>query len=290
MFLAGIPQTVLPFQFAPRGIASHWTAGSPGRAGAVATALDFKNDPGRNASYHELHWWDASTRTFGVLQIVRGDRAAHSMNPNQPPPGQAPSERAPWTPNALVKRILGDRWGDPNAYSYGVSFAGMPADLTAAMRDRRFIECEARRTRELMARYARSLAKRPLFNHGDGQPVDRRDWGPELRGAIYALIFPEVDMKPVTLKPVQQDWHTGVGPHVASSPSAPPGGEFWTGGPELGERKWFVASVRVRTIAVTADGRWYLVAFGSEILWMHRNNLRPIAGTRIPATGFGPPP
>jgi hypothetical protein len=132
----------------------------------------------RNASYHEIWYWDAASQTFGVLRIVPANRAAHSMNPAQPP----------WAPNALVREILGDKWWNPNSFSYAVSFAGMPADLVAAMRHPAFVLGAARRTRELLAQETTITHPRPLFNHGEGQPSTRYDWGTELRPAIYAAL------------------------------------------------------------------------------------------------------
>jgi hypothetical protein len=176
MYLAGIPQTILVGGLASRGIACHWTAGAPGRAGAVATARYFVNNT-RNASYHEIWWWDGTT--FGVLRIVPIDRAAHSMNPNQPP----------WEPVPLVREILGDKWWNPNSYSYTVSFAGMPEDLAAAIRSPGFVGYATRRIRELLAQETTISHPRPLFNHGEGQPSTRYDWGTELRPLIYAQLF-----------------------------------------------------------------------------------------------------
>lgn len=183
-YLAGIPQTALLGGLPSRGISVHWTAGSPGRAGARGTAQFFVDRADRNASYHELWWWEAATGTFGVLLIVRSTRAAHSMNPTPPPAG-------PYAPNAEVRRILGDRVGDPNAASYAVSFAGMPADLAAAMRDPRFVAYATRRIRELLVSEDTIRDPRPLFNHGWAQPSTRYDAGEALIPAIYRALYPE---------------------------------------------------------------------------------------------------
>lgn len=173
-YLAGIPQTAIQGGLKPRGIAMHWTAGNPGRAGALATARYFVTAPSRNASYHILVYWDRAYRVFGVMWIVPVDRAAHSMNPGRP---------LPWEPNAEVRRILGDRWWDPNGVSLAVSFAGMPADLDLAMKDADFIRGYARLIRELSV--IPSLDARPLFNHGWGQPSTRYDAGDRLIPAVY---------------------------------------------------------------------------------------------------------
>lgn len=175
-FRAGVPQTVLSWGFTPAGIALHWTAGGPGRKGATSTLEDVLiGMPARNASYHELWWWEAATGTLHVLEIVRGDRAAHSMNPRPPD----------WAPLPEVRRILGSRAHDPNAASYAISYAGMPADLDAALDDPRFIVAAAERIAQLLDRYAESLADEPLFNHGWGQPSTRTDAGERLIPALY---------------------------------------------------------------------------------------------------------
>jgi hypothetical protein len=181
-FRSGVPQTAFLNGAGPfRGISCHWTAGAPGRNGALGTVQFFIDRADRNASYHEIWWWE--NKTFGVMRVVRPERASHSMNPTPPT----------WSPTALVRRILGTKVGDPNRYSYSVSFAGMPADFERAMTDPDFVHGMARRTRELYAQFG-SLAADPLFNHGEGQPATRYDWGTVARPKIYAALnAPEDD-------------------------------------------------------------------------------------------------
>lgn len=201
-FRRGVPQTILPRPLAPTGIACHWTAGAPGEAGALGTIQFFIDRRDRNASYGELWWWDGRSGTFGVIEVVPGDRASHSLNPNRPP----------WEPNAEVRRILGARVWDPNAACYSISFAGMPADLAVAMADPAFVRYAARRIGELVGRYRASLADRPLFNHGWGQPSSRSDAGDRLIPAIYAaLAAKEDDMPTPDREYVPQLWHVKPG-------------------------------------------------------------------------------
>ena len=92
----------------------------------------------------------------------------------------------------------------------------------------------------------------------------------------------------MVLRTVRESWTTGVGDSLSSSASdTTPGGQFFTEGPGVGDRKWFTTAERVTSIAETADGLWRLLLYGSELLWMHRLNLRPVAGSRVPATGYG---
>ena len=172
-FRSGMPQTILS-SFRPRGIACHTTEGAEGEAGAVGTILFLAGNPGRNASYHEL--WYPKLGGFEARRIVRPDRAAHSMNPAQP---------SPWSPEVRVRRILGDRWGDPNAYSYAVSVAGSTNHTVPRLINDHpgFMEGARRRTRELLERFSSSLSPDPLFNHGEGQN-NRYDWGLLLRPAL----------------------------------------------------------------------------------------------------------
>jgi hypothetical protein len=91
------------------------------------------------------------------------------------------------------------------------------------------------------------------------------------------------DMTPVILRPVRQDWTTGVGD---------PGGVFYTGGPGLGAKKQFNVASRVTSIAedmtsTGLSGNWRVVLYGAELLWFPRASIEPIPNTRIPATGFG---
>ena len=194
-YLAGIPQTALVGGLPSRGIAAHWSAGAPGRRGALATAQFFVDRSDRNASYHELWWWDPTTGTFGVFLLVPADRAAHSMNPNPPPAG-------PYAPNAEVRRILGDKVRDPNGAAYAISFAGMPADLEKALADPRFRTYARRRFAELRQQET-TLVPRPLFNHGWAQPSTRYDAGERLIPILYGE---EADMPTPNMEWVPQLW------------------------------------------------------------------------------------
>lgn len=182
-----------------------------------------------------------------------------------------------WSPNSLVREILGDRVWDPNAVSYAVAFAGMPADLAAAMKDRWFVLCAARRIRELLVQETTITHPRPLFNHGEGQPSTRYDWGTELRPAIYRELYgaaePQED-EMITWRAVEEDWDTANG------------SVFWDG---EGERKEFTGVHRVHSVAESTDGVYRLLDWGngSEYLVALRKGLKAVPGTRNPASGYG---
>lgn len=197
----GMPQTALVGGLPSRGMAGHWSAGGPGRAGALATARFLIAEASRNASYHELWWWEAATRTFGVLLLVHHWRAAHSMNP------RPVSQGGPYDPQPEVRRILGDKVGDPNAAAYAVSFAGMPADLEAALRWPAFVDGAVRRIYELLEQETTITIDHPIFTHGEAQPSTRYDWGTAMRPALYARLYPEeADMPTPPLSYVPQLW------------------------------------------------------------------------------------
>lgn len=99
----------------------------------------------------------------------------------------------------------------------------------------------------------------------------------------------ETDDMALPLRRVQQDWWTGTGNILAKDSHDAPGGQFFTDGPGVGTPKWFTTRTKVRSIAESGDGLWRLIELGSEVLYMHRYNLRPIEGTRLPTTGFGAP-
>lgn len=192
-YRTGIPQTAIPGGLQPRGIAMHWTAGVTGENGADATIRFFISAAQRNASYHVLVWWE--NRTFGVRWIVPPARAAHSLNPSPPT----------YSPTSEVRRILGDRWRDPNAACLAVSFCGMPDDLHEALKDSEFIDGYARLVRELVATHG--LGPRPLFNHGWAQPTTRFDAGNALIPAIYAALA-RTEEPDVTIEP-GANWERG---------------------------------------------------------------------------------
>jgi hypothetical protein len=271
-YRAGMPQTALATPLRPRGIACHTTEGAEGEQGALGTIQFLIDRADRNASYHEI--WYAKGDGFEARRIVRLDRAAHSMSPAQPP----------WNPNDRVRRILGDRWYDPNAYSYAVSIAGTTAvTVPNLVNDPGFMAGAARRIAEIRAAFP-SLSADPMFNHGEGQ-ADRSDWGPLMRPAILAIPLPGGDM-PVLTKPVREKW------------KVPAGMSFYVGGPGVGELKQFTEATELWSNGETLDGRWRRLEYHDspdigEELWADgyrtTRKMQPIAGTRNPATGYGSP-
>lgn len=202
IYRSDMPQTAFSAPIQPRGIAGHWTVGGIGRAGALSTISFLAGTPTRNASYHEVWYWERVSRIFGVIRIVPARNAAHSMNPVQPPNG-------PWNPVAEVKRILGDRWWDPNRYSYAAAYAGGPSDLALDLREPDFVDGCARRSRELLGELSGSLADRPLFTHAQGQPGNKTDWGSALTPLIYGelLTLPDTGVDPMPTRDfVPQLW------------------------------------------------------------------------------------
>lgn len=258
-----------------KGIACHWTVGNPGRAGALGTVDYFLANPGLNASYHELWWWE--NNTFGVMRIVPPQNAAHSMNP------------AAFNPNDNTRRIMGTYVWDANRYAYAVSFAGMEHHLVEAMNDPDFIVAAARRIKELQSQFVSTLSSDPLFGHYEIQPPPNKiDWGTVFSGKIYEVLNAPIIREPnMLLGQAQQKWTT-KGTH-----------EFWTKGPGLGDRKVFGGPSAITTmfeeVVIQADGsknsgKWRVFPLNGEGLWIHRNFIDPVANSRVPVSGWGPPP
>lgn len=193
-FRAAVPHTVLAGgALRPRGLAGHTTEGGEGEAGFLGTVDHVLIAmPERSAGYHE--GWYPKNGGFEARRITRPEHAAHSMNPRRPPWRDPPLER--------VRRILGDRWWDPNAVSYAIAIAGSTGvTIPRLVTDPGFMAGARRRYAELQQQFATSLADDPLFNHGEGQ-TDRSDWG-TFRAALLAPAPEEADMPtpPLTYVP-----------------------------------------------------------------------------------------
>ncbi len=269
-YASGVPQTIVS-GFAPRGLAMHWTAGGTGRAGALGT-LKYLIDSRyvTNASYHILVWPDYTAQATYAMWIVPPGRASHSMNPGNAYVYSSTKDRATqdrWF--AEVRRILGIKATDPNAGCIAISFCGMPTDLEEAMGHDWFVAD----MRQLVAEVSEipSITDRPLFNHGWIQPSTRYDAGEALIPALYGE-----DMAVFT-RPVREKW------------KIPSGTEFYTGGPAMGEQKWFTAAVELWSNGESTDGLWRRCEYGVEELWLRRKSMTAISGTRNPATGYGEP-
>jgi hypothetical protein len=120
---------------------------------------------------------------------------------------------------------------------------------------------------------------------GPNKPYCFRRWlddpgfvegNPSRRDRLLAHLNGEDEM-PTFTRPVRQKW------------AIPAGTEFYTGGPELGQRKFFTANVELWSNGETVDGNWRRFEYGDEELWLRRAGLTPLHGTRNPATGFGAP-
>lgn len=179
-YVAGVPQTAPEAEvpgWAPTGQCWHWTAGGTGRRGALSTIQDFINTRYTvNASYHLLIWVEheaghVGCRTY-AMWVVRSSRAAHSISPSAS--WQYSSTKDVQVQNERfveVRRILGDRWADPNAACIAVSYCGMPGDLERDMVCPVFIEDCRELARQLGT--MPSMDDRPLFGHGWIQPLTR---------------------------------------------------------------------------------------------------------------------
>ncbi|MDP9143879.1 MAG: hypothetical protein M3N43_04140 [Actinomycetota bacterium] len=254
-FRAGMPQTTLVGALRPRGIADHTTEGAEGEAGALGTIQFLIDRADRNASYGEV--WYAKGDGFEARRIVPPENASHSMSPNP----------TVWQPDARVRRILGDRWWDPNSVSYSVSIAGSTAvTVPALIGNPGFMAGARKRNAELMAQFRASLTPDPLFNHAEGQ-TDRSDWGPLMRPAILSTEDDMIIRKPL----VREQWTTRTGDfgwfkraHDGTT------GQFMTA-----EKVWSTAEL---TLSDGANAR--LIEFNGDPLIILRAHLIAIPGTR----------
>lgn len=292
-YVSGMPQTIIP-GFAPGGVGWHWTAGGTGRSGWDATVrflIDSRHT--RNASYHGAFWHEHADEQTIIQWVVPTTRAAHSVNPASCWQYNANKPRAIQDARfAEVRRILGAKASDPNAGMLAVAYPGMPADL------QRDLECPVFRAdvRNLAAQLVAHPATvdRPHFGHGWIQPINRyeMDVATDFIGLLYGAVLPDTATEPedamLYWRPVQEDWWT-----VAKTPTAL-GTTFYDAN---GTLKEFTSVERVRSTHESSDGRWRLLKYGTESLVADARGpnrvgpgLTPIAGTRVPSTGYGYPP
>ena len=275
----GVPQTAVQ-NWAPPGAGWHWSAGGNGRAGWDGTVRHLISTRYTvNASYHGGFWHEHATEQTVIQWIVQTTRAAHSIAPSQVfqvnPNKDRATQEARFTE---VRRILGAKSYDPNAGCIALAYAGMPADLERDLACPVFRADVQELGRQLVSHP--TVTDRPHFGHGWIQPISRYEM--DVATDFISLLYGEADM-PVILRPVREKWKT-----AASADGSK--GYFTTDGPGVGERKWFTTSETVESYAETADGTYRAIAYGPETLWMERGQLTPVAGTRIPTTGFGLPP
>ena len=267
--------------FGPRAdgfVCLHTWEGDPLRttvADALAPgALPWQDQDSVLGSYNRVICSD------GVIQTVPDGHASGGINPFS-----AGFRPLTWLYGAADASEV----NNPNAFGQQLCFFGRKAHYDANGWPVYMINAAARSWIEEEQRTGR---KQVLCNHADFQPGERSDAGPIATALVkqryLELTRPQEDDMPA-LRPVRQQWTTGTGPGVAADADVTPGGEFWTLGPEQGDPKIFTTAEKVWTIAETLDGKWRAVEYGAGVLWMHRNNLRPIAGTRNPVSGFGSP-
>ena len=237
------------------GIIWHTTeAAGTSRAAAVATAEWQKRNPG---SYNFIIY------DTGVLLTVPYLEASGGVNPAS----------VAWDPSRypqLRQELSAAAYADPNAYLLNVAFSGR----TAVFRDQGLpLSMEA--TAKRLIAWAEATFGRPMVHSGHYMwQTNRSDPSPQVLAAIG------VSDVPIFTRPVRQQWHI------------PAGTEFYTGGPQMGDRKSFTVSIDLWSNGETTDGDWrrmeyHNTASEGEDLWVLRSKMTPISGTRNPASGFG---
>lgn len=247
-YLAGMPSTSRGTNGPFRLIACHTTEGTPGVAGAEATARFMVSTAStRNASYHELWAWEGGD--LHVLRIVPPTRAAHSVAP-QPPPG-------PYEPDAWVRDSLGDKVRDPNMWVYAVSIAGRTStEAVAYARDPAFLSHARQRLNDLgIAR----LAEHYRFN-----PRTRSDWGSTLTAALGGLNLPyETDVADIDTFKLETIRIDG-GANIRSAPADTASILFQTASPStalaVGSKNGYIA------YWLDAQKRWAYTSISANVL------------------------
>lgn len=127
---------------------------------------------------------------------------------------------------------------------------------------------------------------------GPNKPYCFRRWlddpgfvegSPSRRDRLLAALAgaPQEDDVPIITKTVREQW------------DIPAGTELWIGGPRMGERRTFPVANRLWSNGETDDGDWRRIegagpTAGQEF-YVKRWDMKPVPGTRDPASGYGPP-
>lgn len=123
-----------------------------------------------------------------------------------------------------------------------------------------------------------NTGRQPMPNHTHieleraGVRIDPESY---LLGADFPY-FTQGDQVP-RLRPVREQWNI-----PASTP-------FWLDGPEQGPRKIFTSPEKRWSNSESTDNAWRLIEYGGEVLWVKREDISAVAGTRNPASGYGSP-
>lgn len=242
------------------GIIWHTTEGADAtRTSALATAR-WQATPGATTGSYNWIIYDG-----GLLLTVPYLEASGGVNPGS----------SAWAPGryAYLKNNLSlSAYADPNAFLLNVAFSGKTAAFRDGKMPQNMIDTAALLTKWVEAQ---DWSSRVLVHSGHMHwQINRSDPSQQVLDAIARAYGGDM---PVLTRPVREKW------------KIPAGTEFWTGGPEQGDRKVFTANVELWSNGETIDGLWRRMEYGAEELWLKRAGLTPISGTRNPAIGFGVP-
>jgi hypothetical protein len=168
-----------------KAYACHTTEGGVGRSGAYGTAEYLVSVAAtRNASYHEMPWWNESSKTGGVLILLPPTRAAHSIAPQPFSASGLPL----YQPDEWVRDCLGNTWWNPNQSVYALSIAGRTTDVARWCNDPLFLAFMRERFADLEKGFKIGLrAEHFRFN-----PRTRTDWGKILMQLLGGLEINEM--------------------------------------------------------------------------------------------------
>lgn len=252
------------------------TGEEPGftRDHAIATATWQRTNPG-SYSFRVYDAASAGSRG-GVMLNVPYLEASGGINPNSA--AWAP-ERHPWIERELAKAgpcpVAGcaGPYRNPTMHAGQISFVGRRDQLDAGKAPANYLPDAQRLVAWYETHPLRGPAPLVIVMHGHLQ-TNRSDWGTWMQSRLAPQ--QETDM-PILTRPVRQKWRV------------PAGTRFWLGGPELGTQKQFTVAVQLWSNGETLDGLWRRMEYNAEELWIRRHDIKPVDGTRNPASGFGSP-
>ena len=195
----------------------------------------------------------------GILECVPPSHASGGINP-----ASADFSPEPWLYDLMSREMV----RNPNYFTRNVSFMGDMFWFDANGWPPQMID---NFVTVMLEEEARIKSRTILTDHEDFQ-TNRSDAGP-IANALIRKRYLERTQEDIMLNFITEDWNT-----LASSDGF--AGFFYIDGPSVGDKKWFTAPERVTSFAETTDFRWRLIAYGTEVLYVPRLQLVPVAGSR----------
>ena len=242
-------------------------------------------DTSRNAAVATARWQATPGATTGSYNWIVFDGGLLLTVPYLDASGGLATGVQPyWQPDRfpfLKANLSLSAYADPNAFLLNVSFSGKAAEFAAGNMPQNMVDTAVALTRWVEAQ---DWSSRPLVHSGHMHwQTNRSDPSQTVLDAIARAYG---DDMAIFTRPVREQW------------DIPAGMEFWTGGPDMGERKTFSAPIRLWSNGETLDGKWRRLEYedspgSGEELWADgaraTRKMKPVPGSRNPVSGFGTP-